>query len=98
MTTSWYNRSTRVWTTVDYKLKSWTTANRPAGGSLVVGVSGINTDFNGQETYTSEGWMVTNGKWTTATRPTGVVAGSRGFNTDTNQGETLDDNGEWVNE
>jgi hypothetical protein len=94
MTTSWYNRSSRVWTSIDYKVRSWTTATRPT--VLENGLRGTNTDFNGEETWNGQGWLVLNGRWATGAQPTGVLSGSRGFNIDTNMGEQLDGNGEWV--
>lgn len=59
----------------------WTTATRPS--SPVIGQTfGYNTDFSGEEVYTSSGWLVKCGLWTSATRPQSVVEGSSGFNTD----------------
>lgn len=74
----------------------WTTATRPA--SPTVGVSGYNTDFSGEEVYTSAGWLVKNGVWSYATRPntTGLAAGSQGFNTDI-PGRDLWTGTEWNN-
>jgi len=57
----------------------WSTSTRPAMPSY--GARGYNTDFSGEEVYTTSGWLVIFGNWTTAGRPAGVAIGSQGYNT-----------------
>lgn len=56
----------------------WNNSTRPALPSY--GETGYNTDRNGLEIYTPNGWLVNGGYWTTATRPTSVCEGSWGYN------------------
>jgi hypothetical protein len=59
-------------------LSIWSNSTRPALPSY--GLTGYNTDRNGLEIYTPNGWLVNGGYWTSATRPTSVCAGSWGYN------------------
>lgn len=101
MATTWTKRpsGTTVWgvreENINYSV-DWTTATRPA--SPFSGQTGMNTDFNGLETYegNQEKWMILFGTWTTSTRPsTDIAAGSRGFNSDTGMGEEVYDGTNW---
>jgi hypothetical protein len=72
-------------------LTVWTTLTRPE--APVVGDSfGFNTDFDGLEVYTSQGWLVTNGIWLYTTRPAtaGLAPGSKGYNMQIEQFEFWD--------
>ena len=73
---------------------SWDTAGRP--GAPFDGQTGFNTDFDGLETYNGTAWLIIFGSWTTATRPSTLLAvGSQGFNTDTGMGVEIWDGTNW---
>jgi hypothetical protein len=60
------------------------------------GTSGYNTDYCGFEYYVGTCWLVTSGYWTLATRPTEVLAGSRGYNAELEVFEYLTTLNGWV--
>jgi hypothetical protein len=94
MPDSWTKRSdgSTVWSERGGNVNSpvsWTTATRPS--SPFNGQTGLNTDFNGLETYnsTSSKWRILSGTWTFATRPdtTDIDVGSRGYNSNMEKSE-----------
>lgn len=101
MTTAWTKSSdgSTIWsrnTGNVANLASWTTATRPTSPNLFVGQTGLNTDFNGLETWNGTYWVILNGTWTVETRPTLLLGtGSRGFNSDLGGYETWNGQ-EWV--
>lgn len=104
MADSWTKRSdgSTVWASRTGNVSSpvtWTTATRPTTG-LFDGKTGINTDFDGLESYNlaTEKWRIINGTWTTNTRPAtaSVDVGSQGFNSDAGFGIEMWNGTEWV--
>jgi len=90
-TTVWSDRAGNVNTPV-----TWTTLTRPT--LPFNGQTGMNTDFNGLETYNSVTgkWKILNGTWTTSTRPSVLLdSGSMGVNTDQGMGLELWNGTEW---
>lgn len=100
MSTTWTKRpgGTTVWSNrqsnISYSV-SWTVITRPT--SPFNSQTGYNTDFEGLETYTANGWLILHGYWTTNTRPStsGLASGSRGFNSDTGMGAEYFDGTNW---
>ena len=69
------------------RIPRWTTATRPS--PVYAGQIGMNTDTGGgadgsvaQEVYTGTGWFVISGTWKQGSQPTGILAGSKGYNQD----------------
>lgn len=91
----WTRRSGNSSTNVT---STWTEDTRPS--SPFNGQTGVNTDFDGLETYNTatSKWRILSGYWTTATRPTttDIEPGSQGFNTDTGYGLEMWDGTSWT--
>jgi hypothetical protein len=102
MTDSWIRRSTgsTIWSSREGNVSTvvtWTQTTRPA--LPFSGQTGLDTDFNGLETYnsTTSKWRIINGTWTSLTRPTttSIDVGSQGFNEDDGYGLEMWNGSEW---
>lgn len=74
------------------QISKWDVTGRPA--SPVVGESfGYNTTYSSIEIYTSYGWYIYGGTWTTVGRPVTPALGSTGYNTTIGSREYYDGSG-----